>query len=327
MTTVASLSWGGYANGKIPLSALTKVSNFRPLAGEPVGAGGALLMTEAARQWEIMCHDAEAATKESPTASECYRDYPSQQGRYATYQRNKRPLAAYPGTSNHGWGRSVDIGTNARTWITKNGSKYGFYATVAGEPWHFDYLGNPTITTAQSSAAPLEEEEMTTRLYRNMATNTIAAIDPTTGYYWALPGPAYIALLAKMKVVPSGTAIELPVNEWDFIVGRVTEHRQLLAEEAARKVPTAVWEIMLDGFNGKQSARARLAGADLKADSLNAAAIASLVDAIKKAIPASGGISQEALVAAIKAADLKVQLDTKALVKEILDEQSERLKD
>ena len=55
--------------------------------------------------------------------------------------------AAYPGTSNHGWGAAVDLGVKygdkAHTWLTKNASKFGFsnpFKKPTTEPWHWEHL-------------------------------------------------------------------------------------------------------------------------------------------------------------------------------------------
>jgi hypothetical protein len=52
--------------------------------------------------------------------------------------------AAYPGTSNHGLGRAIDVeGTAAQKWIRDNGESYGWSwaeGRSVGEPWHFTYV-------------------------------------------------------------------------------------------------------------------------------------------------------------------------------------------
>jgi hypothetical protein len=59
-------------------------------------------------------------------------------------RRKKRTniAAAYPGTSNHGYGSAVDLivkkGDPAHTWLTNNASRFGF-SPLAGEPWHWDH--------------------------------------------------------------------------------------------------------------------------------------------------------------------------------------------
>ncbi|PPK95982.1 D-alanyl-D-alanine carboxypeptidase-like protein [Kineococcus xinjiangensis] len=49
--------------------------------------------------------------------------------------------AATPGTSEHGWGLSVDLRPTARAlqWMVENGWRYGFAATCVDEPSHWTY--------------------------------------------------------------------------------------------------------------------------------------------------------------------------------------------
>ena len=67
----------------------------------------------------------------------------------------KGSLCADPGTSNHGWGKAVDIGGccgintgagPAFDWLTTNAGRYGWnhpaWAQTGGskpEPWHWEY--------------------------------------------------------------------------------------------------------------------------------------------------------------------------------------------
>lgn len=53
--------------------------------------------------------------------------------------------AAAPGYSNHQSGVALDLesagGTNAaHAWLTNNAQRFRFYATVAGEPWHWEFV-------------------------------------------------------------------------------------------------------------------------------------------------------------------------------------------
>ena len=50
---------------------------------------------------------------------------------------------AQPGTSNHGWGRAIDIFPDkVQKWIKENGSKYGWcWGEAKSEPWHFTFCG------------------------------------------------------------------------------------------------------------------------------------------------------------------------------------------
>lgn len=65
------------------------------------------------------------------------------------YRTKPKGWAAYPGTSNHGWGLALDInmrrggapshGSATYRWLHANGPKYGFVDTVRHEDWHFEY--------------------------------------------------------------------------------------------------------------------------------------------------------------------------------------------
>lgn len=65
------------------------------------------------------------------------------------YQKDGRPTAAYPGTSNHGLAKAVDLsgrvaqyGTLEHNWFLLKGRAFGWFLdTVAGEPWHADFRG------------------------------------------------------------------------------------------------------------------------------------------------------------------------------------------
>lgn len=50
-------------------------------------------------------------------------------------------LAAYPGTSNHGWGTAVDLNVRgnpgAFEWLKQNAGQYGF-TNIPREPWHWE---------------------------------------------------------------------------------------------------------------------------------------------------------------------------------------------
>lgn len=56
---------------------------------------------------------------------------------------NNGNLAADPGTSNHGWGMSLDLGTGngALGWLRANAGTYGYIEDVPGENWHWTFYG------------------------------------------------------------------------------------------------------------------------------------------------------------------------------------------
>lgn len=119
-----------YGNGRIPTDALS-----------PISQGSHRLWAPAATSFQ---HMAAAAAMEGVdlSVSDSYRSYDEQVDlaqRKGLYSQGG--LAARPGTSNHGWGRSVDVDTSggAVEWLRSNGARFGFHEDVRGEPWHWTY--------------------------------------------------------------------------------------------------------------------------------------------------------------------------------------------
>ena len=116
-------------NGNLPPSQLTVVPPGR-------------LEKNAARAWNA---------PGGPAANGCrllgpnsgYRTYASQSYYWGLYTSGRGNLAARPGTSNHGWGRAVDLASpSMRTWIDRHGARYGWKKTEAfSEWWHVNYVG------------------------------------------------------------------------------------------------------------------------------------------------------------------------------------------
>src|SRR5678815_4389477 len=63
-----------------------------------------------------------------PTSSRCsYRPYGDQLYFWNLYRRGRGALAAYPGTSNHGWGTTVDVATQTMArMINQYGAEFGW---------------------------------------------------------------------------------------------------------------------------------------------------------------------------------------------------------
>lgn len=119
-----------YGNGRIPAGALA-----------PIGQGEHRMWAPAAASFQQM---ASAAAREGVAirVTDSYRSYDEQVSlaeRKGLYSQGG--LAARPGTSNHGWGRSLDIDTGAGTaeWLRANAARFGFHEDVPGEPWHWTY--------------------------------------------------------------------------------------------------------------------------------------------------------------------------------------------
>ena len=72
-----------------------------------------------------------------------YRTFSQQEYLYRLYKAGKGNLAAYPGTSNHGWGLAVDVQTQQMAQlINKHGARFGWqkrWSDAQSEWWHFKY--------------------------------------------------------------------------------------------------------------------------------------------------------------------------------------------
>ncbi|MGF0114952.1 PASTA domain-containing protein [Promicromonospora sp. Marseille-Q5078] len=133
-------STAGYANGRIPASALC------PLEFAP----GHMLRCDAAEQLTALSAEYEKEFGVPIPMTDSYRPLDVQVRLKAT----KGYLAATPGTSNHGWGLAVDLstpisgGTSAEyVWMRVHAPDYGWdnpsWARLTGakpEPWHFEFF-------------------------------------------------------------------------------------------------------------------------------------------------------------------------------------------
>ena len=173
----------GYRNGRLPDAALERV--------ESGTAERCYLETDAAAAWELLVLAAEHDGITGFAAGWCYRSLEQQQ---RTYDRNcpwvtpeAPPVAegeepppppeprrecklptAKPGTSNHGWGRAIDVvDTTTRkahslscrdpqfVWLRDNGARFGWVLPAwarcgsrSQEPWHFEWAGLTVPITA-----------------------------------------------------------------------------------------------------------------------------------------------------------------------------------
>lgn len=159
-----------YANGNLPDNVLKVVEPTTKESGEQK------LNNVAANDWEKMKEAASDAGitltidkgyrrlgKKGENCSE--KDF-TQWCAWETHQSGGN-TAAYPGTSNHGWGSAIDFAINndpelngkdykqrkeikktKLDWLKNNASKFGFEATVAGEEWHYDH--KPSIDVMRS---------------------------------------------------------------------------------------------------------------------------------------------------------------------------------
>ncbi|GEK22504.1 hypothetical protein CXY01_30240 [Cellulomonas xylanilytica] len=131
----------GYANGKIPDSALCGVSFDSSVR----------LRCDAAEQLDILNSAYRAQFGSDLVVNDSYRSYAGQ----VACKRTKGYLCATPGTSNHGSGIAVDLGggidsfgTKQHRWMASNAPDLDWglpsWASWGGskpEAWHWEYLG------------------------------------------------------------------------------------------------------------------------------------------------------------------------------------------
>ncbi len=136
----------GPSNGRLPAGALTSLS----------WASGQRLRPDAAAQLERLNVAFRARFGHDIAVTDSYRSFAGQ----VAARRTRGHLAATPGTSNHGWGVAVDLGsginrfgTETHRWMRENAPKFGWdlpaWARQDGskpEPWHWEFVAAPAST-------------------------------------------------------------------------------------------------------------------------------------------------------------------------------------
>jgi len=162
-----------YENGKIPPSLLRRVSNFRPLYSDVnSNVGSDLLREDAWAALNVLQAEFYKRFERSLNVSEAYRGLNRQTAVWQKYINGDGPMAARPGTSNHGWAVAVDFGSDVNTygsatkyWMDRNAPRWGWHpvGNSFGKPeaWHFEFKPNTATETipASSGAIPFPEKE------------------------------------------------------------------------------------------------------------------------------------------------------------------------
>lgn len=124
-------------NGQIPRHLLAEVV---PKMYDPDLEGPAIAHPEAAAAISAMF---EACPYKAIAVKYSYRTLAKQWEKWNNYQAGGN-LAAYPGTSNHGWAVAFDLNWSdprAINWFHANCRRFGFLFDVTGENWHITYQG------------------------------------------------------------------------------------------------------------------------------------------------------------------------------------------
>jgi D-alanyl-D-alanine carboxypeptidase len=126
-----------YQNGRLPASALRRIHHPSVACYLEIEAAIAF---EAMRQESLRRYGIDLYPLGPVSA---YRPIAAQQHFWDLYVTGHGNLAARPGTSNHGWGRAVDLATPRMRWVVNQiGWKYGWRKIEApSEWWHVNYVG------------------------------------------------------------------------------------------------------------------------------------------------------------------------------------------
>lgn len=127
-----------YSNGRLPSSALAPIPGSGPYGGPQLRNDAArayrALHAYSMKRWGISMALHEGSIGRS------YRNFHRQQLAYQTYGAGQ---AAYPGTSNHGWGVAVDLMSRQQRWVIDQvGHLFGFskrWSDASHEWWHIKY--------------------------------------------------------------------------------------------------------------------------------------------------------------------------------------------
>jgi LAS superfamily LD-carboxypeptidase LdcB len=74
---------------------------------------------------------------------------------YQAYREGYGNKAAKPGYSNHQLGKALDIyigDAGIYDWLEAHAKQFGFKRTVAGEPWHWEYVKKPAKKKAKKKS-------------------------------------------------------------------------------------------------------------------------------------------------------------------------------
>ncbi|MFJ2298884.1 M15 family metallopeptidase [Oerskovia paurometabola] len=178
-----------YANGQLPDAVLCTLA-FAP---------GHSLRCDAAEQLEALAAEYQKAFGKPLRITDSYRSYDDQ----VAVKAAKPFLAAVPGTSQHGWGLAIDVGSPVSTgtsaeyqWMRLHAPDYGWdnptWARPDGrkpEPWHFEFYAAGAMpdryepgaeTTPTAPPVPTAPASPSTPPPAPSPTNPVPTPTPTT---------------------------------------------------------------------------------------------------------------------------------------------------
>lgn len=230
---------------------------------ELVAIPGGRLRKPAADAWNAKGGPADKGLRPSgPNAS--YRELGVPGGKYGTqwwFYQHQPPIAAYPGTSVHGFGEAVDLLEQwMRAWIDDHGARFGWKKTEAwSEWWHVNFVGgvDPKLLKRFKS---LKKGNRGKRV--QWYTKRLAFIHEPHGkaylrrWYWRYKQPVVEAVKEFQR--DHGLAVDGVIGE--KTAHKISEvfHRQYINRKGKRKrtLRVAARETLAELRHGKQTQHA-----------------------------------------------------------------------
>lgn len=226
---IVSLAWGGHQNGRIPIAQL------RPIGVDALGLDigkQQYAHPAAAARWKALVDAVESDTGVRMGVASGYRDLDAQRRYHNEYGPGR---AAAPGTSNHGWGRAIDMhGYTAAALrsVRKHAGRLGWSLATGdriGEPWHIEYVGPLVLPTPPTPPRDDEREDDMIRTIRYLGKRKEwAIIDPRRkGGVVRTTNVRRAHRLAALYVTNWNTG---PRNGWDYQTKSYAEFTEILNE-------------------------------------------------------------------------------------------------
>ena len=217
-------------------------SNGALAQSELTAIAGGQLQHEAAEGWKAPGGPEDHGLYPGGPNSSYRRKSPaSEYGTQEYFWAHQPPLAAYPGTSNHGWGLAIDLAEQwMRGWIDDHGRAFGWAKTEAfSEWWHVNFIvGSGPFRPAFE---PLRKGDKGKRV--RFYTKRLAFIHRPHGKPYLKRKRGFMGSHFRLDVVAAVRAFQADHGlAIDGVIGEVTArkigeifHRQYVARKGKRK--------------------------------------------------------------------------------------------
>lgn len=243
-------------NGNVPASQLRVVDGHGTRLRDWVAAVWFRMVADAARDGVTL--KPSHTEPPAPAGLAGYRDYTMQKW---LYRHPIGPVAiARPGTSTHGLGNRLDVGSGV-AWVAARMGRYGLWREFASEPWHFGFQTSLAGLGLTPITVKARRKSMTTRFVQigtggtNFGKGALCALAGDVGY--PCPGnfQEYVREgdrdRASYEFEVHGPAIPIEKADWDALKRAYTEGPSVVgggvslaevkaeADRVIAKVPTA----------------------------------------------------------------------------------------